>query len=126
MTNAEAMKAFHEGKRIRMATWPAGQYIYSNVYGHVLTQDGHVTDVRLDLFTEHGFELYEEPGHDFSWAVDRLLEGKRVRRRGWHVGVSFYLNGGGWLICRSCRSCESECRADVMRSDFTATDWGIA
>jgi hypothetical protein len=120
MTNVEAIQAFRAGKRIRLPWWPANQYVCRGNHGGVLTQDGRITSVSLGLSSDEGFVLYEEPGNDFAWAVDRLLEGHRVRRRGWHVGVSFRLDGEGWLLCRGALG---ESQAIVVRHDLVATDW---
>jgi hypothetical protein len=47
MTNIEAIKAFHEGRRIRLPAWHPSQFIVKGPLGDAITQSGQHTVFNL-------------------------------------------------------------------------------
>jgi len=134
MKNWEALKAVQDGYCVRHNTWIAGTHLNSDwVWG----AEWHLAHY------EDGWEVYEpeEPGHDWAWACEQMLAGKKVRRKLWIAGHWYQLQLGlksvgcyrelyepGPGHSRDCAGLYVICdrRATVSEADFKATDWVLA
>lgn len=116
MKLSEAIAAMEAGKKVCHVTkagylemWDG--YLYARISGDTREK---VPMVRL-LGELEGWELYEEPGHDFAWALEQLKAGKNVRRKLWLLGEFISPDGprpgrGNYALI----------------SDMIATDWELA
>jgi len=108
MKNWEALKAVQDGYCVRHNTWIAGTHLNSDwVWG----AEWHLAHY------EDGWEVYEpeEPGHDWAWACEQMLAGKKVRRKLWIAGHWYQ---------RDCA--DRVANIDLALADFKATDWVLA
>ena len=142
MTNLEALKALSEGKCVRHIRWCGDGHLkpgctFSPSYGWACTAEWYLT-----YYTD-GWEVYEpeEPGHDWAWACEQMLAGKKVRRKLWIAGHWYQLQlglksvgcyrelyepGPGRSRDRAGLYAICDRRATVSEADFKATDWVLA
>jgi len=146
MTNTEAMKAMYAGKCVRYWLWPQGMHIAPDFRLHLSPSDrwGEAWSVEEHLARSVcGWYIYqpEESGHDWAWACEQMLAGKKVRRKLWIAGHWYQLQLGlksagcyrelyepGPGPSRDCAGLHVICdrRATVSEADFKATDWVLA
>ena|SRR5690349_18414458 len=77
----EAMKALDEGKVIETR---GGFKLSKNANGRLVFGDGSKPAlVSWETWFDGSSTLviYEEPGHDFSWAIEQIKQGKMVRQK---------------------------------------------
>lgn len=86
MKLSEAIAALEAGKKVRIKTWPH-QFWLKYESGRVRDQGDDPYEFEGMEF-ELDWELYEEPGHDFAWALEQLKAGKKVKRRGWNGQIT--------------------------------------
>jgi hypothetical protein len=119
----EAMKALEEGKKVRQPHWLSGTYIH--IQDHYITQDSGNTaptvfHIRAIM---DGWELYEEPGHDWAWAKEQLRRFNYVQRKSWNSMSIFYHHTND-LIYMEMDGTERPYVTDL--DDQDATDWVLA
>lgn len=105
MKNWEALKALQEGKKV----WRGESFSLlspKSCWSQIFDYDD-------------GWELYEEPGHDWAWACKQLKDGYTVQRRG---QFPICANGFG-VVAFAERFGKHAC---FELSDFYATDWVLA
>ena len=129
MKNWEALKALSEGKCVRHESW--------RKYGR--DRDTPLS-IQLLSLNDGWEEIPDEQGHDWAWACEQMLAGKKVRRKLWIAGHWYQLQLGQWDGCyrelyepgpghsRDCAGLYVICdrRATVSEADFKATDWVLA
>jgi hypothetical protein len=105
----EAMKALEEGKKVRASHYAKGAYIF-RAGRDVWTSWGSCLPSTFGISAfETEWELYEEPGYDFEWALSQVKAGKRVARNA-YPGLVYSKTDN----------------ATVSLSDMAATDWRLA
>ena len=115
MKNWEALKAVQDGYCVRHNTWIAGTHLKP---GFKRSPDDWVRGAEWHLaHYEDGWEVYEpeESGHDWAWACEQMLDGKKVRRKLWIAGHWYQ---------RDCA--DRVANIDLALADFKATDWVLA
>ena len=80
MNFLSAMEELELGKKIRKIDWVENAYICRD-------NEGFVRDQNKCIYAEWArypfckWELYEDPKHDFDWAVEQIKSGKTVTRK---------------------------------------------
>ena len=118
MKNWEALKAVQDGYCVRHNTWIAGTHLKP---GFKRSPDEWVRGAEWHLaHYEDGWEVCEpeeygkavgkpeDAGHDWAWACEQMVDGRRVRRKMWDWGYIPYDDTNGMIL---------------HRHDFDATDW---
>jgi hypothetical protein len=118
-------------RRVRRKMWDWGYIPYDDTNGMILHRhDFDATD----------WILYSEPEvpHDWAWACEQLLAGKKVRRKLWighwyQFKIGLKPNGCYRELYEPwpgpiCEVLHAICgrRATVSEADFKATDWVLA
>lgn len=111
MKNWEALKALQDGWSVRHVTWTEGSHIPPECV---------LSDMmcRALIILTDGWERFEQPEHDFKWAVDQLLDGKTVRRLTWSASNGLVLCGS---LCAVWKGYVQGCM--IRKEDLAAHDW---
>lgn len=83
----ELLPEFRKGAKIRCKSWKAGEYIYIDKKGSVMTEKGNVYILDYVDFNSEYWELYQEP---IDW--DRIIKNKCLCWFWGGLGKIKYLN----------------------------------
>ncbi len=111
-----AVAALEAGKKVKFKFWNDDHYIDPNPPDYSCPMEVNPLDaneplkpVRLSwAFMEGDWEIYEEPGHDFQWALEQIKKGNKPIRRSWKIYQ---------------KSLDSQW---VTFGDMAATDWVLS
>ena len=120
MKNWEALKALSEGKCVRHESW--------RKYGRGLDTP---LSIQLLSLNDGWEEIPDEQGHDWAWACEQMLAGRKVRSKKWIAGHWYQLQSKNGCFRELYEpgpgpSRDCACRATVSEADFKATDWVLA
>lgn len=104
----ELLPEFKKGTKIRCKSWKAGEYIYIDKKGSVMTEKGNVYILDYGDFDSEYWELYQEP-IDWDYIIKNKClcwfwdENKSEKVVGWLreivPGIKYKFNGA-YLNCR--------------------------
>jgi hypothetical protein len=122
MTGVQAMEALVAGKKVQWKFWNSDDFIHVKD-GKLFCGDEQVSLTGFILDNADGWSIYDEPGHDFLWAVQQMKDGKMVKRTPW-VKVWWYEWNG--RVYRQAQNEHGEPLDLVHFEHITAADWVLA
>ena len=108
MKTWEAVKAMQDGYSVRRSWWAKDDYIKLNSSGDIVDRGGDLQEL-CDV--SGNWEVYEEPGRGFLWAMEQVRCGKTVKRKSWSASCNTLSVGMGVVL---------------MREAIDANDWILA
>ena len=132
MDFSEALKHLKDGKKVRRSKFGTPIMIRGHLITWATAPKNTLDDISCDSLLTNDWEIYEEPGMTFPEAMQCLVDGKVIRRRGWGRGVYVVIPCGETTskvraVVPACSCNWSPSVRDVMGNNWAiASSWDMS